>query len=646
MSLLRRPSLLIYSAAVGAVLAGLVWLTWLAIGLESRERSARDQAALQEAMRLALWRMDSALSPIIAQEAARPYFQYRPFYPADRAYTRMWEEVQPGEVLVASPLLEGPGAHIILHFELSPDSQFTSPQAPTGEMRALAVAGVLNPEKVAAAENRLSELQRLLMRGRELAFDDDARASEAATPALDSRQIASLPEEQQARLKSEQEFGARWQYAESIRNTQQQEAPRPVQSAPGGAGEREDSVSPTRDEAPQKQADAQTLDQGFDESAEMKRAAAKEGKDDPATMLGAPVAITQGGLSPDWIAPGPGEGPMLLFRRRVSLGGAEFIQGFWMDWPEVRTWLLSLVADVLPGADIRPVYAGTGLTAERLAVIPAVIVPGPIAAPSAGLLTPTRGAVALTWAAVLASLVAVGIVLRKSIELAERRGQFVSAVTHELRTPLTTFCLYTQMLADGMVQTDAARADYLGTLKRESLRLARIVENVLDFARLGQRARPRAVAQTVEELLAALVPALSEQARRAGMDLVIDHGMASGTSTTADAATLERILTNLVENSTKYAAEATDRRLHITLSRRGPWLEVRYRDHGPGIPRAEESRVFQPFHRADRDAQGPTPGLGLGLALSRGLARELGGELRLVHEAGEGAEFLLLLPVV
>lgn len=644
MRLARRPSLWIYSACAVSVCAGLVWLTWQALALESREQAARASAGLQESMRLALWRMDSALSPIIAQEASRPYFQYRAFYPADRAYTRMWEPVESGEVLVPSPLLAGPGQWILLHFELSPDGGLTSPQAPVGDMRVQAEAGAVSPAQITSATARLGDLSRVLGMGRDLALKD--RLSGAAddfdqNASAPPPQIASLPEEKQALEKSEAEYRSRKQSADSARNSQQQSLLLNQPTAPG---------VPMAPAATDWKADSEKV-VGSTSELDFRKSLgeAKTGEPVPAASglaaADSPPVVVQGPLTPTWISGRAGEGPNLLFVRRVTLGDTEFVQGFWMDWTAVHDWLLSLVEDILPGADVHPVYSESGQTAKMLAAIPAVLSAGSGTPAPMALLTPTRAALAMTWGAVLAALVAVGIVLRKSIDLAERRGQFVSAVTHELRTPLTTFCLYTQMLADGMVQSEAGRADYLGTLKRESLRLARIVENVLEYARLGQRARPRPTAQSVEELTAAVAPALSEQASRAGMDLVIDHGAGAGVSTSADTATIERILTNLVENSTKYAAEASDRRLHLAFSRRGSSLEIRYRDHGPGIPRSEEGRVFQPFHRAERDADGPTPGLGLGLALSRGLARELGGDLRLIHESGEGAEFLLVLPV-
>jgi len=279
-----------------------------------------------------------------------------------------------------------------------------------------------------------------------------------------------------------------------------------------------------------------------------------------------------------------------------------------------------------------------------LAGIPAGLVPGAWIAAGTPAVTPTRITLIVSWIAVLAAVVAIGLVLRASLALSDRRGRFVSAVTHELRTPLTTFCLYSQMLADGMVPEGEPRRRYLQTLKAESERLAAIVESVLEYARLGTRRRAaQAPAEDAAELLASIVPALAERAARCGLTLQANLNHLNGARLRADRASVERILSNLVENACKYAAGADDRRLVLRARRRDSRVEVRLRDFGPGVPRAERHRIFSPFVRAARAADAAKPGLGLGLALSRGLARAAGGDLRLARTRGQGAEFVLTL---
>jgi hypothetical protein len=85
----RRSWWLVYGACVAVVLSAHVWVTVTVLALERSEHQARSDATHQEALRLALWRMDSWLAPLLAREASRPYFDYEPFYPQERAYTTL-----------------------------------------------------------------------------------------------------------------------------------------------------------------------------------------------------------------------------------------------------------------------------------------------------------------------------------------------------------------------------------------------------------------------------------------------------------------------------------------------------------------------------------------------------------------------------
>ena len=112
----------------------------------------------------------------------------------------------------------------------------------------------------------------------------------------------------------------------------------------------------------------------------------------------------------------------------------------------------------------------------------------------------------------------------------------------------------------------------------------------------------------------------------------------------ADRSAVERILSNLVDNACKYARQAADRRIHLEggADSRAVWLSVA--DHGPGLSRAELRRLFRPFHKSAGEAAQSAPGVGLGLALSRRLARAQGGDLRFESPEGRGASFVLRLP--
>lgn len=639
----RRLPWLIFAVCALLVVDGLGWVTWQMLSLERREHEAQQRASRQEAVRLALWRMDGLLSPLIATEAARPYFHYRAFYPAERPYGRMWEPVEPGEPVAASPLLAGAGDFIRLHFEGSPDGWITSPQAPEGPSREPALD--IAPTQLQEAERELLELTALL-RGTPppAALEGLRDAREAERPAADpiaARQLRQLAEREE-------------EYPE-------------VDAWPLGRGASPDSAVASDDagrsvadyQARQRASQSARNVQSFAEPPQAKagQPAGEERLASEAAEPSAPVPdveqVRTGPFRPIWLARPSGE-PELLFIRSVRIGAAETVQGFWVDWPGLRRALLATSQDLLPGAELLPLLSEAGATpvsrslgaAERgrlLAGVPALLVPRVIDADAIYGLTATRTVLIIAWLAVVAAVVAIGLVLRASLSLSERRGRFVSAVTHELRTPLTTFCLYSQMLADGMVPDEQRRKEYLGTLRREAERLAGIVENVLAYARAGTRRRAEAPPEPIANLLAHLAPSLRERAQQAGMELEIDSAEAEGLYVAADRDSVERILANLVDNACTYAAEAADRRVSVSVRPASGGVEFRVRDRGPGVARRERRRIFRPFVQA-REGGGGSRGLGLGLALALGVARSLGGDLRLARGTTPGAEFVLWLP--
>lgn len=677
----RRMFLVFIAALLGVALA-MGWVTWQAVELERGERRARAEARQQESIRLSLWRMDSLLTAILARESGRPYFEFQPFYPAQRAYTRMFEPVQPGEVLVPSPLLAGGDDLVNLYFQLGPDGRLSSPQAPTGNMRDLAESAYVDPDAIINAEQRLNSLASLGLTVR-LAGPDRAgqpvqlgavlqpttgldplpqtRGRAEQTQSAERAQadeLLQLPEAQVAQ--TVEEYAARQRQAELSNRPRTSPTPPPqiayvpgsIPSARGGGGDRAarepgEMRAQAKDDTPP---DQDLADKDTATARRQLRA------DEPATVAGPPGGeLEQGPFHAVWIRP-PGRDPHasradpeLLLIRRIELQSQELHQGLWMDWPAVRHRLLNSIADLLPQARLEPIPESQPAAPEEvgrfLATIPARLVPGPLPESPVSWWTPRRATLLLSWIAMIGAGLTVFLVLRASIALSERRGRFVSAVTHELRTPLTTFCLYSQMLADGMVTDDEARRQYLGTLKSESRRLARVVEDVLDYARLS-RPKPRSAPRPIPaaELLAQSLPELRLRAQRGGLTLLEEIAPLPDARIAADPRSVERILLNLVDNACKYA-DGPDRRLHLRARTESGRLLIQVADHGPGIPDGDAARIFQPFERGRSTEHQSEPGLGLGLALSHGLAAALGGELKLTHEHEYGAVFTLSLPL-
>jgi len=279
-----------------------------------------------------------------------------------------------------------------------------------------------------------------------------------------------------------------------------------------------------------------------------------------------------------------------------------------------------------------------------LAALPVRLIPGPVPVQPIPWMSPVRLSLLVSWACILLGAGAVGLLLHGAVSLSERRGAFVSAVTHELRTPLTTFRMYSEMLEKGMIREEEKRREYLKTLCTESERLSHLVENVLSYARLEKRRTIGRVEDvTMEELIERLKEHLAQRAAQAGMEIVVEaDGAARERSVRTDVSAVDQILFNLVDNACKYAASASDRRIHIGARFSNGTASVTVRDHGPGIAGRDARRLFRPFSKSASDAAHSAPGVGLGLALSRRLARSMGGDLRL-HEGGGGACFVLTL---
>jgi signal transduction histidine kinase len=323
------------------------------------------------------------------------------------------------------------------------------------------------------------------------------------------------------------------------------------------------------------------------------------------------------------------------------------IQGAWLDSDKLRTQLLEGIRDLLPSAKLLPAIgeraAEDPLTMvsfpfrlERHEVIATSFIPS--AQPSLG--TPLW----IAWIAVALAVITTTLLIRGIMRLSERRASFVSAVTHELRTPLTTFRLYSDMLESGAVKPEK-RGDYLRVLSREADRLSHLVENVLAFSRIERgNARSNVREIPVGELLEQSRERLEARLSTAGLGLEMETS--STTPVRADTAAVEHILFNLIDNAAKYAAHSTPAMVRIQTRDSSNKVEILITDHGPGIAPAEMSRIFRAFHKSAREAAETQPGVGLGLALSRRLAREQGGDLICQAPLPQtpGARFLLRLP--
>jgi signal transduction histidine kinase len=200
------------------------------------------------------------------------------------------------------------------------------------------------------------------------------------------------------------------------------------------------------------------------------------------------------------------------------------------------------------------------------------------------------------------------------------------------------------MLEDDLVPEESRR-EYIATLRAEASRLTHLVENVLGFARLERgRALRRDDILTAAEITTRVAPRLRERLVAAGMTFAetLDPAV-SEVQTRTDATAVEQILFNLADNAAKYAGGTGH---HATLAAHADAkrLYFDFADDGEGILDSARRKLFEPFHRSTNDASTKKPGVGLGLAFSRQLARRLGGDLKLKATSSQGTTFTLVLP--
>jgi signal transduction histidine kinase len=199
-----------------------------------------------------------------------------------------------------------------------------------------------------------------------------------------------------------------------------------------------------------------------------------------------------------------------------------------------------------------------------------------------------------------------------------------------------------------MVQDETQRAEYLRTLCIESDRLASLIDNVLNYARLENgRANLHVATIGVEQLLIEMQQMFEPRTGPAGKTLVIEDRTPPSSLITTDFALVRQVLANLLENAFKHTTGACDPRVWLRANREPDGCFVfQVEDGGPGIPLGDQNRIFSPFWHGRGNNGCPAPGVGLGLALARRWTQLLGGTLRVDSPARDrlGARFTLVLP--
>jgi signal transduction histidine kinase len=249
----------------------------------------------------------------------------------------------------------------------------------------------------------------------------------------------------------------------------------------------------------------------------------------------------------------------------------------------------------------------------------------------------------------LAAVLVVAVVLAlraaaREVRLSAMKSDFVSNVSHELRTPLASIRVFGELMRLGRVVSPEKVREYGEHIENESRRLTQLVENILDFSRIesGRKVYQLAAAD-LGAVVRGAVASFGVRMQQAGFTVTLEVPDAPGPFAQVDAGAVDHAICNLLDNAVKYSGDS--RGIVVCLRQEGEEAVVEVRDHGVGIPRAEQPRIFDRFYRVSTGAVHEVRGVGLGLAIVRHIVAAHGGTVAVESEPGEGSTFSIRLPL-
>jgi len=244
---------------------------------------------------------------------------------------------------------------------------------------------------------------------------------------------------------------------------------------------------------------------------------------------------------------------------------------------------------------------------------------------------------------VIGGLVLTKHIVSKEMAVARLKSDFVSNVSHELRTPLALIRLYAETLELGRISTGEKKDQYYRIIRKESERLTALINNILDFSRIEAGRKEYEFRETdIGELVRNTLDSYRYQVEQQGFELqeTIEPNLPT---VFVDREAIARALVNLVNNALKYSDR--DKFLGVKLYKDQKAVKLEVVDHGIGIDRRDQSKIFEKFYRAGDPLVHNTKGSGLGLSLVRHISQAHGGEIEVESSPGRGSKFTLSLPL-
>jgi signal transduction histidine kinase len=258
-------------------------------------------------------------------------------------------------------------------------------------------------------------------------------------------------------------------------------------------------------------------------------------------------------------------------------------------------------------------------------------------------------ALQMTLSLLLAVVLMGGLVLalraaNRAMKLSEMKSDFVSNVSHELRTPLASIRVFAELLKLGRPQTARKIQEYGEFIEAESRRLSRLIDNILDFSKIESGRKiyhfgPADVRSVVQGALRTFEVRL----RQDGYSLILEEPAAPLPTLQIDADAIAQAVSNLLDNAVKYSRDSKE--IVVTVSLETDAVVISVRDHGIGIARDEQRKIFERFHRVGTSLVHDVKGSGLGLSIVHHIVQAHRGSVSVKSEPGRGSTFTIRLPV-
>jgi len=230
------------------------------------------------------------------------------------------------------------------------------------------------------------------------------------------------------------------------------------------------------------------------------------------------------------------------------------------------------------------------------------------------------------------------------MKLSEMKSDFVSNVSHELRTPLASIRVFAELLRLGRLRSPEKSQEYGEYIEAESRRLTGLINNILDFSRIesGQKTY-RFVQGNVADVVGSTLKTFEIRLRPSGFQIRYEGPEHPLPPITLDPDAIAQAIHNLLDNAVKYSGDS--REIIVRLAREADSILIAVRDHGIGIARSEQSRIFERFHRVSTGLVHNVKGSGLGLSIVAHVVQAHDGRITVDSEPGNGSTFTIRLPL-